>query len=681
MSNSFWLILIGNSTVSASLVSDENGKFDVVSIGPKIKWVVGDDNSIVSAVDQSLSIAGQSINLPVDSEPGDVSFIIPPDWVGSDDKIFTEHKKILSNLIKGLNLKPMGYIAYDEAIIEYPTYKDNSYILLHLHDEGFFCSLVYFGKIKNKIVKKYSEVFHPEFLEVTLIESKIDSAIPPQIIVFGNVDDSTEDILKNYSWLGKKNIETFLHSPSIQVLGEKELINILARFITQQLHSKLSVAEPVEEVIQEEVKEVNPEKLGFSNNNIENITPLPIIEEIHPKITPPKFKLKLKFPKIHFKFKPFLYIFALSPILILIPIIFAHTDIDLFINPYVFSQKTDVILDWSVEEINMKKNIIPVIKKTIPVTISSSTKTTGQKTVGEKAKGEITIYNKSDKTQNISKGATLIDKSGKKFEVTNSVSVSAGIPNLDQGIINLGQTKIIITAQDIGPEYNIPTGDTLSFKDVSESILVAKVNESFVGGSRRNISAVSTEDKKTIEQKIQESIALAVDEKIKTDLSEDGNIIKESIQSKTSRIEYNREIGEEADELTADVSASVSFLVLSEATKNEMILSLLSSDDNYSKALIDPKQFNLNIKINKNGPEQSFGTAEISGNALPKIDYISLQKNLTGKSKSEAEKIIKVKIPRTYKIIINHRLPLLTFFNLLPFRYENISIIVKSESL
>ncbi|MFA5827842.1 MAG: hypothetical protein WC841_00565 [Candidatus Shapirobacteria bacterium] len=699
MENRFWLILIGNSTACASLISDENGKFDVVSIGPKMKWSLEDDTSIIPAVDQSLSIASQSINLPEDSEPGNVSFIIPSDWVGPDDKIFPDYKKLLSDLIKNLKLKPMGYIAHSEAIIEYPTYKDNSFILLHLYEGGFYCSLVYFGKIKNRIEKTYSEDFRPEFLEAVLTEAKIDSTLPPQIVVFGEVNDLIEEALKNYPWLGKKNIETFLHSPSIQVLKENETINIFARFIVSQLHSKLpdteneiseqNITETIE-VPPKETEEVGPEDLGFSGSS--KIISTPVVEKLLSQIEEtipspsfpvirPKPKLKISFPQIHFKFNRLLYILALSPLLILIPVIFSRTDVDLFVTPYVFSLKTDAVLDSSVDQVNPQKHIIPVTKKTIPVTTSLSTKTTGQKTIGEKAKGEITVYNKSDKIQNIPKGTVLIDKSGLKFDITNAVSISPGVSDLEKGVINLGKTNIIATAQDIGPEYNISKGATLSFKDTPESILVSKVNESFAGGSKRTINAVSSEDKKTIEKKVQEKIALSVEEKINTDLSGNNNIIKDSIQSKTSRIEYNREVGEEAEELKADISATVSFFVLSETVKNETTSSFLSSDENFSKAVFDPKLFKLNFKVAKNETDRSTGVAEIDGKALPIIDQADLRNSIRGKSKAEAEKIIIEKIPRAYKIHINHRPPYITFFNLLPFRQENINVKVNTESL
>lgn len=700
MDNRFWLILIGNSTVSASLVSDEDGKFDVISTGPKIKWDQADNDSIIPAVDQSLSAAGQAVNLPVEQEPENVSFITPPDWVGSDDEIFPEYKKTLGNLSKSMKLKPMGFIAYDEAIVEYPTYKDNSFILLHLHDSGFFCSLVYFGKIKNRVVKKYSQDFRPEFLEEILVKLQIESALPPQIVIFGEVADSIEDEIRNYQWLGKKNIETFLHSPSVQVLGDKEIINIFARFIVHHLHANLSqvdnetsadIVSELPEIVQEEIEELDPTELGFSSN-LEEIAPTPdsVVELIPDRVennlspvTPapknPKFKFRLKIPSFKLKFNPFLYLLALSPLLVLIPLIFSYSDVDVFVNPYHFSQKTNIILDPSVDQIDVQKSIIPVTKQTVPLDLSASIKTTGKKIVGDKAKGEITIYNKSDKTQNIPKGTVLVDKSGKKFEVTNSVSVNPSVSNLDEGVINLGQTKIIASASDIGPEYNIPKGTALTFKEISESIMVSKVNESFTGGSKRDINAVSSEDKKTIEQEIKEKISLSVDTEIKDNLSQDGNIIKESIESKISQIEYNREIGEEADELKADVNATVSFLVLSEATKNNIVSSFLSSEKDFNNAQIIPKQFKVDIKINQNKSNQSTGLMEIEGNASPKIDSLSLQRSLVGKTGSNAEKIIRKNIPRAYNIIISHRPYFITFLNLMPFRRENINIIVKTE--
>ena len=108
----------------------------------------------------------------------------------------------------------------------------------------------------------------------------------------------------------------------------------------------------------------------------------------------------------------------------------------------------------------MSTSLLPADKKIIDLNFSESISTTGQKETGDKAKGEITIFNKADKIQNISKGTIMTDNSNKKYELLTSVQVPASSFNLGSGTITMGQTKANAIASDIGSEFNL-NKDTL----------------------------------------------------------------------------------------------------------------------------------------------------------------------------------------------------------------------------
>ena len=90
------------------------------------------------------------------------------------------------------------------------------------------------------------------------------------------------------------------------------------------------------------------------------------------------------------------------------------------------------------------------LKKNTDVNSSITVETTGQKTVGNKATGEVTIFNKVEKVQNIPKGSILTDSKGQKFELISSVQVAAAVINYSTGTMNFGQVKTTLSASDIG---------------------------------------------------------------------------------------------------------------------------------------------------------------------------------------------------------------------------------------
>ncbi|MDP4010230.1 MAG: hypothetical protein Q8P53_04595 [Candidatus Shapirobacteria bacterium] len=708
---SFWLVSIEDTHVSVTLVSHFNKSFSVMATGPQISWSAETEDSLNMAIDESLSSAASQAQISEDQEPTKAAFILPPFWVGSDNKIVAGKLKLIENLCRSLKLKPTGFIANDEAIAEETNLKDGfpaSFILLNLGKSEFTLSLVYLGKVKERIRKAFTDNFNPTQVESTLLEINSESTLPPQIIVFGQTDDSIISSLKNYSWIGKKNVETFLHFPDIKQYLTEELINIYTRIISVQIpqeEPQPTEIEPVVEVENEEssLDEVSSEDLGFSEDmplptfiqTPAEFEPEPEVENIIPVIIPKndfikKINLKNKFRlprfKIHFAFKskfkpPVISLIAISPLLILIPFYFSSAKITLFVTPYVISKKIPIILDSTVESFNSNKGIVPVKKQTFSINTTASVETTGKKTVGDKAKGEIVVFNKQDKSQTIPKGTVLVDSSGKKFQLINSAVIASSSSDFEKGVINLGQTKTVVEAMDIGPEYNLNKDTKLIFKDISENLLVGKIADSFSGGSKRQINAVSASDKTTLEQKINQATKDAVSEKISKDVSGLIGAISESVQSKQSHIEYSREIDEEADELSATSEASVIVFVLDPEEKSQIIDNFLSSEETYRQSQHSSNGIDMKFKLDKIDEDKAIGTLDLEGQLIPNIDISQIRKRITGKTQSSAISYLKKGIDRVYNYHIDFNFKLFGSLTPMPFRSQNIVIDIKTESL
>jgi hypothetical protein len=700
-SSSFWLISIEETNVLVSLISQKTNSYSVASIGSKINWSSESEDSIVSAVDESISQACENISLPEDAEPESAAFILPPFWVGSDGKITSPKLKLIESICKNLKLKPMGFIANDEAITEEANSIDGfpaSFILINLGQNFFTLSLVYLGKIKERLHKTFFDKFNANLIESALLEINSESALPPQIIIFGDAEESLVSEIQNFPWVGKKNVEVFLHFPDVKFYNTNDITNIYAKVIVSQMGGFLPspsskkdeenieeegiIENPIEEK-SEFLEEVDPSDLGFGSELInqsfeqepieENIVPSQdLIKETIPKKNNfnSKFKLpKISFPKFKFK-KLSLWPLALAPLLLLIPLFFSKADITLFVTPYNFQKSVPITLDSTNSS-----------KKTFDISSSASIKTTGQKTVGDKAQGEIIVYNKLDKSQNISKGSILTDPSGKKFELLNAVSIASSSSDLNVGIINLGQTKTLVSASDIGSEYNLSKDTKLTFKDFSENSLIAKVNNSLSGGSKRQINAVSQQDKTNLEQKLNQVIKESSDKKINEDLSSINGIIRETIQNQKDRIEFSREVGEEADNLDASVTAKVSVFYLSADQKSQIINNFLANENGFDKSNINPDSFKFEFKVEQLDSDKAVGTLTIKGQSLPKIDIQSIKQKISGKSKNKTIEIIKKDITRVYNFKIKTNFQFLDFINPMPFLKENININVKTESL
>ncbi len=744
----FWLLSIEESRLSVSLVNVGSQSAKVLSSGPVLDWDPNQPDSFLSAFDQSLSQSAQDANLPENSEPDKVSLVLPPFWLAHDGKIIKDKLDLITSACKKLNLKALGYIASDDAIVEYYNKQEeypSSYILLGLSNSQFALSLVYFGKIKSKILKKFDSIFVPEYLETALIELNNTSTLPPQIMVYGDQTASLISDLNNYPWVSKKDVETFLHLPNIESIDSSEIIRIYSKVIYNQIKSNLlllpkssspdepettSNSSPVLEVetslpVEEEPEEIQTD-IPEDNNDIEEvplidfgfapatfdevsqpelIPPPERVTESIPSVTPPpELNLtpqKTSLPKIDFKNilsklkslplpkislplknkKLPLIIISILPIFLLIPFLFSTAKIIIFINPYQFELDTQVNLDSTTTQIDAESKRIPVTKQSFTVSSSIVVPTTGTKTIGEKAKGEITIYNKTDQSVDLAQSSVLQDSTGREFELIAPVSVPASSSDLEEGVINLGKIQATVVASQIGPESNLTKDTELIFKNYSKNQLVAKVSESLAGGTQEDIPAVAQADKDQIESQLGQSIQQAIDEKVDEDVERLEGLIMDTVKKSPNRIVYSREIGEEADELSASIEAEISAFVINPQIKSEIISAFLSSNPDFDKAEINPDSFDLTFKVIK--LESSLASAQfiLNGLAKPKLDETQIKQNISGKSLKKAQDYLTNNIPRAINFNIQTNFPFLEFINPLPFRQENITIETKTESL
>ena len=663
MEKGFWLVSLDNLSVSVSLVIQSDGKYFVRQLGPTIDFKIDDHDSFLAAIDQSLSSASEAADLSSEAEPNSAAFILPPFWINADGKISSQYLKLIEIVCKNLKLKPLGFVSHDEAIVEATSSSDGfpaSFILVYINRQLLSLTLVYLGKIKERIEKVLIADFTPEIIENILIEIGSESTLPPQIILFGQITEDITTAVKNYSWIGKKNIETFLHFPDVSVYSPIDLANIYSRVIGAQFSDHTPISPPetdsqesietVEtlEIVPEEsvnLMEVSAGDLGFSS--IPNPQPeLELKPEPEPKLAPvtpllPKPHL-FSFPKINFI--PFRFLIFIPLLLLMVLgglIFFSSSQVIVYLTPYTFSKTVDVNLDSTNTD-------YPVSQKTFEINSNSSVKTTGQKTIGANAKGEVVIFNKSDKVQNLPSGTILTSNNGLKFTTASSVQIPASSFNLDAGTITMGQTKAMVTAVDIGPESNLTKDSLLSTKDLTS--LIVKINSDFTGGVKRQIAAVSLDDKNSLEQKIKQDIETSIQEKLDKEFSEISGIIPNTTTIKRNRIEYSREVGEEAEELSVTSNNTISVLYLTNDQKTALINKILADTPNFNEVTIDPTNFNINY---------TKGKLSIEGKSSPQLDINSLRQKLTGKLVSQAPKIIRQFAPRTYNYQIITPLPFL----------------------
>ena len=146
----------------------------------------------------------------------------------------------------------------------------------------------------------------------------------------------------------------------------------------------------------------------------------------------------------------------------------------------------------------------------------------------------------------------------------------------------MAKSKLHYPPQISAPEYNISKDASLNFKDFSETAIVVKSNTTFTGGTKEQVRAVSKQDKTNAENQLTQKLADEANKKISDELSNASDILKETIQVKKGKTEFNREVDEQTDELTATAQSTVSVFAINSEIKNKIINQFLSQENGYS---------------------------------------------------------------------------------------------------
>mgnify|MGYP001586240712 CR=1 FL=1 len=264
--------------------------------------------------------------------------------------------------------------------------------------------------------------------------------------------------------------------------------------------------------------------------------------------------------------------------------------------------------------------------------------TSGKKTVGDHARGEVTIYNKTLNTKVFKKDTVLT--SGKlKFTLDDETQVASASEGV--GSLTYGTNKANVTASDIGTVSNLSPGTEFSFTDLPTSSYSARNEKALTGGTSRDIAVVSRDDQKKAREEAILELTKQAEGEVAGKLASREKLLENSSASKVLKETFDREIGEEGDEVTVDMTISVSAYAYDGSDLYALIENIVADNvpDNY-----EYKKENTKIKVEDSGSvegETRVFNTRFTVELWPKVEVTDLAKKIAGKSFSDSTKYIK----------------------------------------
>lgn len=665
-------IEIGPEIVKTAIWSVVNDKPQVLAVGQMCKWDDSSENSLIEAVDQSLS---QCINLFDPTGKAKIDQVIlglPPTWV-VQDKINPDKLQLLKALSSKLELKPVGFVVTPEAVVKFLAHTENvpsTAIFLGFWPNILEVTLVRMGRIEGVHHVKRSDSVADDVAEGISRFPNVD-ILPSRMMLYDSGLD-LEDIkqtLLAFPWQAPQKKLPFLHFPKIEILSSDFTVRAIATAGGSEVAQALGLITEIEPEPQPEPQTITtPSDLGFSQN-----LEMPQAEtevEVEAETFKP-VKNKIKLPKIK------LPILILPVVLILVGLFAAYwylpkATVTLFVTPKLIDTGFSFVADTSVKTADFEKSVIPGSFSEVSLNDSKTSPTTGSKLVGDRAIGLVVIENGLDIAKTFTAGTAITSPSGLKFTLDDSVTVASASGSI--GNLILGKANVKVTAANIGTDSNLSAGTVFRVGAFAVTQIDARNDTALSGGNSRQVKAVSKDDVAKLRSDLTQSLKDKARDQLVQQISTEQTIIPESITIQTVSEDLDHKEDEAADNVTLKVTVKAKGIVVAKSDIQNMI-------DAKIKPLIPqgftaPTESSQSFIVKKTDSNSVAFDTKVTAKILPGYNLPDVVKNIVGKSPSKAKLYLeKLEGVSQIDILVNPNVPLLPAS--LPHIFKNITLSIR----
>lgn len=668
----FFALNIGLNTLKTCLWEVESGNLQVTDIA---NGNYESDEEILNVTDQLLDQTLKTKNI----EPEKILFGVPNSWL-QDDNLKNPYLKLLKELVKNLNLKPMAYVSTSSALTNFLEKSEGApttAIIVSITQDNLIVNIARAGKLDgSKHLKRGDNI--GEDIEKVLLQFSEVEVLPSKILLYGDVDmEKQKDTLLEFPWMNKLS---FLHLPKIDLLEKDIEIKAVALAGASELQTNVRYASSLNVA---NATEITPEKdydnnLGFIAGDISTVKKREEIiapeknEEIpSPETQHPRFNLKLmdkvkSLLELQGRKKLILPIAAII-IFVLAYVFLLQATITIFVEPRTLERDTQVTADPNAKLVDEDKKIIP--GQIIETQISGSDKiaTTGKKQIGDASKGTVKIINNSSDAQTLSRG-TVISSSNLKFTLDTTVNIASTSATTDTKSTATAQ----VTAETVGADGNLSSGTQFSSAN-SRVAIIAEGN--FSGGTSKEVAVVTDSDQKKLLASLTVELKKKASESLQGKLN-GKKILEEALLEEIVSKSYSKNINDQAQEFSLNLTIKYKGTAYLDDDLKTIVSKLVETNI--------PPDFELNLaqtetqsdvfKLEKDG--RLIFLARFKAKLMPKLDIKKIKNQIRGRSTNEAVSIIKnLENVLESEIIITPKFP--PQVARLPFLDRNIKIEVK----
>jgi hypothetical protein len=712
----YWALVLEPGWVQAGIWFIGESKAEVISNSSATAW--DNDNDLVSAADTALSSAIQ--NLPEEiGEPTKTVFGVPSSWVGNGT-IKDEYLEKIKKICSSLSLEPSGFVVLSEAIAHLIKSEEGSpltAVVIGVNEDNLEVSVFKSGNLIGSSSISRSVSVSEDVIE-GLSRFNLPEEFPSRFLIFDGKGGELEDIkqsLISANWDSQEKIK-FLHTPKVEIVetdrkvtatalaGASEISQVTKIESVQEVAEEIPIGEEIENIKAPE-SAVKPEDLGFVvgediAKEEQSHIPMPEPEKVAPLVLAQTKTETMEVKKGLGGFKTFAFwgevkkkissiklpggpsknllvtlgiiagVIILS--LFLVWWFLPKATVTIFVSPKKLEDAVKVGVNTSLSASDIGNK---VFSGTVISTSTSGEKTkdtTGTKTIGDKAKGTVKLQNGTSSIINLAAGTILLAGNDLKFTINSAASVSAALSPSSPG-----EKSVDVTAYDIGAQYNLAKDEIFKVGNYPKSDVDAIATINFSGGTSRQISAVSSEDQKSLQTDLENELLTQAKTNLQNKIPEGSYLIDDSLMATSSAKTFSDRVGDEATNIKLNLTLNISAITIRSDDLYSVVKEVLGSKIPTGYTFRN-EQVVTKFTLENSKSDLSTFNFLMTANLLPQINIDSIKEKIKGKSVGFAENYLG-SIPGFSRAEINPNIKLPGGLNSLPRLSKNITIEVATE--
>ncbi len=311
-----------------------------------------------------------------------------------------------------------------------------------------------------------------------------------------------------------------------------------------------------------------------------------------------------------------------------------------FTPKQILLQKTATItLDPNVANSDFNKSLLKASLENKEINGQDVTATTGIGLVGDKAKGKVTVYNKTLENAKL-KAGTVLSNNGIDFLLDSEIEIPKA-EEKDSGL-NYGKIETTVTAKDIGSEANFNKDTKFRVADYFDDKFSATALDNFSGGSSREVRVVAEVDMNRLLKNLSDKLFQEASTELEQ-ASKDGVYLLPSGKTKVIKSDFSAELGEETESLSLDLILEVEAIKYLSTDLKDLARSILEKDLPSEYVFKDEPSLMSDKTQTSSDSSRVKLNAEVSTKAEAKLNPDQLKQELLGKDWTEMESSLEEK--------------------------------------